>query len=63
MQEKTKNKLKFVGYITNAILLIVALFVSFSLININYDKSQETIAKFNGTIYAGNQQSNKVSLY
>lgn len=62
MQEKTKNKYKIVGYITNAVLLIVAIIVSFSVISIESAETQETIAQFNGTIYAGNQQSNKVTL-
>ena len=62
MKEQNKNKLKFLGFLTNTILLVIAIFFSFSVIRIDREESIETIAEYNGTIYAGNQQSNKVSL-
>jgi len=62
MQESTKNKLKLIGHISNCILLCLSIIISFAVIKLERNESIETIAKFNGTIYVGNQQSNKVTL-
>lgn len=62
MHVSTKNKLKLIGYISNSILLIVAIVISFAVAGINRNETMETVSRYNGTIYAGNQQSNNVSL-
>ena len=56
-----QNFLLFV-FNSNLVLIIVVSFVSFSVVNLDYAESVETISEFNGTIYAGNQNSNKVTL-
>lgn len=62
MNNSTKNKLKIIGFLTNFALIIIAIFTIFTVINIQTVEARETISKFNGTIYTGNQQSNKVTL-
>jgi len=62
MRKSLKNKLTIIGFLTNFILLCFAIFVSFSVATIEATETQATIAEFNGTIYKGNQKSNKVTL-
>jgi len=60
MNIKKKNVLIY--SISNLILAFIVCFVSFKIYRIDYTESIETVASFNGTIYAGNQNSNKVTL-
>jgi len=62
MQKNTKNKIYHISFLTNCVLLIVAMLVSITMIKIPEAEAAETIAEFNGTIYAGDQTSNKVTL-
>ena len=62
MQENIRNKLKLTLHITNVLLLFIAAFISFLVVSFNNQESVATVARFNGTVYAGNQQSNKVTL-
>ena len=62
MRDKIRNTLKLVTMLTNCILIIVALFITFAFINVNREQMTAANATFNGTIYAGDQNSNKVSL-
>ena len=47
---------------SSAVLAVVIFFVSITVINLNQAEAISTVATFNGTIYAGNQNSNKVTL-
>lgn len=62
MKNSAKNKLKLIRFLTSFALIIIAVFVLFAVVSLETYEAQETISKFNGTIYAGNQQSNKVTI-
>ncbi|MBQ9790891.1 MAG: polysaccharide deacetylase family protein [Clostridia bacterium] len=53
---------KFITLLSNLVLAIVITVVSLCVVKIETNETLETVAKFNGTIYAGDQNSNKVTL-
>lgn len=61
MKEKSKSILTIISFLTSFMLLIISTVSCIAFYNIN-SEAVATIASYNGIIYAGNQNSNKISL-